>query len=327
MKICADAGGTSIRIAYVDDYHKITMEKKYLIDSFPDNDKGFYSAIHKYLSDTKDVVPLNSIETMVVSAAGHVKNELVQFTNANWLLSTAEISKFFSSTMSPSLRAMLLNDFEALSYGLPTLENEDVETIFSKKGYGDIKIVCGPGTGLGLAALKQTDDQLIVIPSEGGHQSFPTETATEQEIIKDTQQDWVSYEHILSGQGLQRLFSFFSRKANSSYPDEHSPEEILKLYSLGNVVASQALEAFSYALGTFCGNMALALGATKGVYLWGGILRSFPNHLLKTHMMHRFHQRGRAASFVDSIPVYKICCEELPLRGCSIYASIQKNDR
>jgi glucokinase len=327
MKICADAGGTSIRIAYVDDDHKITMKKKYLIDSFPGNDVGFYSAINKYLSDTKGVVPLNSIETIVVSAAGHIKNERVQFTNADWLLSTTELSEYFRSTMSPSLRALLLNDFEALSYGLSTLENEDVETIFRRKGHGDTKMVCGPGTGLGLAALKQTDDRLIVIPSEGGHQSFPPETATEREFIKDSQQAWASYEHILSGQGLQRLFSFFSRKTDGPYSYEHSPEEILRLYEAGNSAAIKALEAFSYALGTFCGNMALALGATNGVYLWGGILTSFPNHLLRNQMMYRFHQRGRAASYVANIPVYKICCEELPLRGCSIYESIKKNYR
>jgi len=104
-----------------------------------------------------------------------------------------------------------------------------------------------------------------------------------------------------------------------------SPEEILYLYKTGNEVAIKTVEEFSYALGTFCGNMALAFGATKGVYLWGGILTSFPNHLLKNQMMNRFHKRGKMAFCLANIPVYKIICEDLPLRGCSLYTSRPNN--
>ena len=171
MKICVDAGGTSIRIAYVDGSHKIIIKKRYRINSFPGIDMGFSSAINKFLSDTKGIASPASIDTIVIGAAGHLtKNRnFVQFTNADWQISAANISESFRSIMSPSLIVLLLNDFEALSYGLSTIENEDVEIIFSRKGHGDTKIVCGPGTGLGLSALKQTaDDQLIVIPSEGG---------------------------------------------------------------------------------------------------------------------------------------------------------------
>ena len=328
MKICVDAGGTSIRIAYVDGSHKIIIKKRYSINSFPGIDMGFSSAINKFLSDTKGITSPASIDTIVIGAAGHLtrNRNFVQFTNADWQISAANISESFRSIMSPSLIVLLLNDFEALSYGLSTIENEDVEIIFGRKGHGDTKIVCGPGTGLGLSALKQTtDDQLIVIPSEGGHQSFPTEADIEEDIIKYTTQKYVSYEDILSGEGLQRLFNFFYRKTNSHNCQALSPEDILTLYETGDEVAGKTIEAFSYALGTFCGNMALALGATKGVYLWGGIITAFPNHLLKNQMMNRFHKRGKMAFYVAEIPVYKVVCEDIPLRGCSIYASIKKN--
>ena len=326
MKICVDAGGTSIRIAYVDDFHQILTKKKYRIDSFPGLEKGFYSALHKFLSDTNGTVQLNSIKYIIISAAGHLKKNrnFVEFTNADWQISINDIVDKLKMDIVPNIEGFLLNDFEALSYGISTIEDEDVDIIFSRKGHGDTTIVCGPGTGLGLSALKQTaDGQLIVIPSEGGHQSFPPEAGIEQELIKHIMQNFVSYEDILSGKGLQRLYTFFFRKKSTHHCHAISPEEILTLYKKGDETAVKTLEQFSEALGTFCGNMALALGATKGIYLWGGILKKFPNHLLKIQMMNRFHNRGKMASYLSDIPVYRIISGDIALRGCSIYASIE----
>lgn len=331
MRICVDAGGTSIRIAYVNDAHQILIKNKYRIDRFPGGDKGFHSALNQFLSDTQRCgVQLNRITSIVISAAGHLtqNRNFVQFTNADWRVSTNALVETFKTAISPHIVVLLLNDFEALAYGLSAIENEDVVPLCSGKARGDTKIVCGPGTGLGLAALKETaDGRFIVIPSEGGHQSFPPESDMEQDIIKHAMRNFVSYEDILSGKGLQRLYTYFYRKTNPHESNPPSPEEILTLYNNGDEVARETLETFSQALGTFCGNMVLSLGATKGVYLWGGVIEAFPNDILKNQMMDRFHKRGKMASYVADIPVYKIVSGDIALKGCSIYACMKKASR
>lgn len=324
MKLCIDAGGTSIRLALVNENHHIIVKKKYSVSSFAGGEVGFLAAISTFLKDVKEIENPKDIEELVTSVSGPVRNGRVQFTNIDWQISETKIYDNFKTVLSPTLNVTLINDFEALAYGLAALEAESMVSIYAREGYGDTRIVCGPGTGLGLAALKQKNDELIVIPSEGGHQCFPVETSTEREIREYIMEDWVSYEHILSGQGLQLLFSFFCQKTNVQYVNEQSPEEIIGLYKSGNVAAKKALEAFAYSLGAFCGNMVLALGATQGVYLWGGILKSFPLEMLKSNMVRRFQQRGRAAGYLADVPIYKIISSDVALRGCSIYSAEAK---
>jgi len=320
MKLCIDAGGTSIRLALVDENHHIIVKQKYSVDSFEGGDIGFLAAISTFVHDVKDVANAKNIEELIASVSGPVRNGRVQFTNIDWQVSESQIFENFKTEFAPDFKATLINDFEALAYGLASLESDSLVTVYPREGYGDTRIVCGPGTGLGLAALKVTNGELVVIPSEGGHQCFPVETSTEREIREYIMEDWVSYEHIISGQGLQLLFSFFCQKTNVQYVTEQSPEEIIGLYKSGNVAAKKALESFAYALGGFCGNMVLALGATKGVYLWGGILKSFPIDMLRSNMVRRFQQRGRAAGYLADVPIFKIVSSEVAIRGCSIYS-------
>ncbi|TVT45118.1 MAG: hypothetical protein FHP94_19340 [Denitromonas halophila] len=321
MRLCIDAGGTSIRFAFIEDNQKVVIKTKYPISDFPGSDVGFLAALNTFLRQPECHEYKNRTTSLIASVAGPVKNDAAQFTNTDWRISKDQIRTNCESLFPPNVKIHLINDFEALAYGLASLEEEDLVTVFPREGHGDTKIVCGPGTGLGLAALKEKNGQLISIPSEGGHQCFPVETSIDREIREYIMEDWVSYENILSGQGLQLLFGFFCQKTNARYINELSPEEIISLYNSGNVAAKKALEEFSYTLGSFCGNMVLALGATKGVYLWGGILKSFPLEMLRNNMTRRFQQRGRSAGYLSDVPIYKIISDEIALRGCSIYAS------
>ncbi len=257
MKLCIDAGGTSIRLALVNDNHHIIIKKKYSVGAFDGGEVGFLAAISTFLEDVKKIENPIEIEELIASVSGPVRDGRVQFTNIDWQISESTIIDNFKTELSPTLNVTLINDFEALAYGLAGMETDSIDSVYAREGFGDTSIVCGPGTGLGLAALKQLNGDLIVIPSEGGHQCFPVETSTEREIREYIMEDWVSYEHILSGQGLQLLFSFFCQKTNVQYVTEQSPEEIIALNKSGNVAARKALEAFAYSLGAFCGNMVL----------------------------------------------------------------------
>lgn len=70
---------------------------------------------------------------------------------------------------------MLINDFMAAGYGVASLMKSQSTQIFGGIPYENgVKIVIGPGTGLGEAILiwDKTKQNYEPFPSEGGHADF-----------------------------------------------------------------------------------------------------------------------------------------------------------
>jgi glucokinase len=322
MKLCADAGGSKVKLAMVDEQYRVRRSASYNVTDLPKREAGLIAALSHYVKTISGGTDLKEIKYLVVGAAGPVENNRVQFTNSDWLIEQNFLTKEFSKLIPGQFKIALLNDFEALAYGLALLSDEDVLAINRGNPKGETRLVCGPGTGLGLAALRSLSsnrNDVIALSTEGGHQSFAAETPLEREICDYIAQPVVSYEQILSGRGLQSLYDFFSarpRKPNISAP---LPLDIVRQYTDGDKIAQRTLETFASILGAFCGNMMLALGARKGVYLWGGILHEFPEQLLRQNMLTRLQQRPNA-SYVADAPVFKIISDDVAVKGCALYA-------
>jgi glucokinase len=321
MKICCDAGGSTVRFALIDLEFNVRRYAKYPVSEFVEGSDGFVMSVAKFLKDVSGTCELSKVCEFVVSAAGSTSQGRVSFTNSDWAIDIDNIKGTFQREFSPSCLFGIINDFEALAYGLALVQGDDIETIFGKRGRGDMRIVCGPGTGLGLAGLKTigpSELDVVAIPTEGGHQSFAAETQLERDLW-DQLEGYVSYEHFLSGPGIQAIYNFHSERNGSPNSMEIDPAKIVANFALGNVVARRTLETFASILGAFCGNAALGLGAQKGVYLWGGILKEFPNQVLKRNMLQRFHNRGRKADYLSDVPVFKITNDEIALKGCALF--------
>src|SRR5437867_3467172 len=70
------------------------------------------------------------------------------------------------------------------------------------------RVVLGPGTGLGVAALLRADGRWQVVASEGGHASFGPQAEDETEVFARVRRECgevVTAEAVLSGPGLLRL--------------------------------------------------------------------------------------------------------------------------
>ena len=72
-----------------------------------------------------------------------------------------------------------LNDFEAASYGVLTIPEDQFVSINGfKADPTKVRGIMGPGTGLGNSVLYPIQNkgkiETVVIPSEGGHTDFPT---------------------------------------------------------------------------------------------------------------------------------------------------------
>lgn len=323
MKICVDAGGSKVRLAVVDEQYDLRRIAKYNVRDLPKGEDGLSYALSKFVKEISTSIALDEINCIVVGGAGPVENNSVKLTNSPWIIERERLIKQFSSILRPPFKVGLINDFEALAYGLDLIEDLDVIQLHDGKPRGNVKLVCGPGTGLGLSALRSlTPDRhdVIALPTEGGHQSFAAETSEEREIWDYFKQPFVSYEHVLSGSGLKTLYSFFCKKAGRSNTSTMVPEDIVAQYGQANPIATETLAAFASILGAFCGNMVLALGALQGIYLWGGLLREYPEQLLRRNMIRRMQQRSKGLDFVAKAPVFRIKSDGVALKGCALYA-------
>jgi glucokinase len=56
-------------------------------------------------------------------------------------------------------------------------------------------------------------------------------------------------------------------------------------------------------LGAVCGNLALTFGARGGVYIAGGIVPRFVDHLARSGFRKSFESKGRFESYLREIPI------------------------
>lgn len=81
----------------------------------------------------------------------------------------------------------VINDFEALGYGIPLLESSDLVVLNDVPiSEGAPKAVLGPGTGLGEAQLMWQDStrSYKVWPSEGAHADFAPRTEQQRGLLE-----------------------------------------------------------------------------------------------------------------------------------------------
>jgi glucokinase len=139
----------------------------------------------------------------VLALAAPVSGEEIALTNRNWCVRLPDLSARFG--ISP---IHAVNDFEALAWALPQLRPDDLQPIGEAHiGPDGVKLVVGPGTGLGVAALVPTGSGHHVIASEAGHTSFGPAYADEEPIfhrLAETKAP-LSAECVLSGSGLSAL--------------------------------------------------------------------------------------------------------------------------
>lgn len=252
--------------------------------------------------------------------AGPVTDEKLQLTNTGQIIDLAEIRVAF-----PDTDIIVLNDLEALAHSIDHLTMPDQVALFRSVASSHAKgakAVLSIGTGLGVAAVSREG---IVIPSEGGHIDF-TPIGEKQRSIYDkleSQYGHVSYERLLSGQGLSNIFSYILEELEASNTDalacrprqKMHPAQITAMAKSGNREALRVFHIFSEILGAACGNYALTYMATGGIYIGGGMITKILPLINKEAFENAFLNKGRFKDFINNIPVYVILDETAPSIG------------
>ena len=107
--------------------------------------------------------------------AGPVRNQRCQTTNLPWLVDAAVMEQVLGLA-----KVWLINDLEAIAWGIPSLGAEDLYTLQegSPEAHGNRCIVAA-GTGLGEAGIYWDGTHYHPFSTEGGHSDFSPRNALE----------------------------------------------------------------------------------------------------------------------------------------------------
>src|SRR6516164_11756492 len=156
--LVADIGGSKSRFALA---NSEGWPERILIienDTVPDLE----GAVVRYLDET-GARP----QAAILAVAGPIQGEEIALTNRAWRFRRADFAKRFGFS-----QLHIVNDFEALAWALPRLTAAHVRPLgHGAPGGEGVKVVLGPGTGLGVAALLPAGMHWHVVASEGGHAS------------------------------------------------------------------------------------------------------------------------------------------------------------
>ncbi len=310
--LIGDIGGTNARFALADEATQSFADAVTLrCADFDSAD----SAIRHYLK----TVNAQSPAVICLAAAGPIIDQQVRFTNNDWRIAAGELASLFST---PAVR--LLNDFEAIAYCIPLLAAPDCRPV----GLPDppplpvdrytVGIV-GPGTGLGAVGLLRRSDRFLAIAGEASHGGFAPESQVQIDVLKALRErfDRVSTERLVSGPGIENVYWALTRIHNENRARLSAAE----IFAAGNdnsdPRAAEAVHLFFEMLGQFAGDYALALGATDGIYIAGGIVRRYPELLSTSRFRNGFENKGRYRSIMERIPTQLIVHPEPGLLGAS----------
>ncbi len=306
MRLVADIGGTNARFALSPRPGVLEAQARLRVRDFA----GPAEAVRAYLG-SRPLPP-----EAVLAVATPVEGPEIAFTNGPW--------RFHADTLARTLglrRLALINDFTAHALALPALGAGELERI----GGGEReptrpRLVLGPGTGLGAAALIPCGDFERPLPTEAGHMSLAPESARERALLAHLapRLGHISRERLLSGPGLVLLARALA-ELDGRTAELRTPPEVVARARAGDVHAREAVVLFTDLLGGFAGDLALAHGARGGIYLAGGLLVALGELFDRERFRRRFEAKGRLAAWLRPIPVFRIRREDTGLLGASRY--------
>ena len=305
LALVGDIGGTNSRFGLVEpgstQLSRVAVQKN-------DNFTSLEDSIAAYVQSQG----LTGLASAAVAVAGPVEGEWVALTNRDW--------RFTRETLRTAAKARsfrLLNDFEALALALPHLAGDDIVQIGGETpAKPAVKIVLGPGTGLGMATLAPLPEGgWMALPGEVGHISLPVQTREEFEWREKMTLPGVLFESedAITGGGLLRMY-----RAVAEHPALSTPEEVLQAALAGtDKAAVKTLDQFITWLARIAGDAAMTMQARGGVYLAGGIAPSIVDVLKTGTFRTIFQEKGRLAHVMRPIPVYVIVDRFPAFKGCA----------
>ena len=348
--LAGDIGGTNTNLALVR-FLEGSFDIRFSMRFSTQAETSLIDPMRRFLESAKSEGFSAPIDVCCVSAAGPVRDNSIQLTNAPWAISAAEIADRFH------LPVHLINDFTAISYAVVLLDSDDEKQIAPLAHTNSLKplpskgmaLVVGAGTGLGVGFIdKKLDGSYRAYPSEGGHSALPCWDDLSLSFFK-----WLEakigvepgIELAVSGQGIGNIFSFLCSDAFD--PVEASPyampcgpiealersfaEGILREPELEKpaIIASNrtrdprcalAMELFVEFYARKVSSLASIFLPEGGIYLAGGISSKNEAFLTEGYRFMRVFERNYAPhiqEFLATVPVMIVKNYSISLIGAA----------
>jgi len=337
LLLAGDIGGTKTILRLVeasdDSVLKTIDEEQYRSQDFAD----FVPMVHQFLAKANTSTP----QKACFAIAGPVVNNTAKLTNLVWFLDTKRLEEELGID-----HISLINDFEAIGYGILGLDKKDLYTLQVGQAKPEAPIaIIGAGTGLGQGFLVKQGEQHHIFPSEGGHADFAPRTELEFQLLKylldkhDIQR--VSVERVVSGMGIVAIYQFLRdrklavespeiAKVVRTWEEEAGQQEksVDPGAAIGNAalqkrdrLSEQTMQFFIAAYGAEAGNLALKLLPYGGLYVAGGIAPKILPLIQEERFILNFSQKGRMRRLLEDIPVYVVLNHQVGLIGAAVCAA------
>lgn len=313
MAILAGDIGATKTILAIHDEHGLRAKQRFTSKE--------YSSFDKVL---REFVGKHEITGACFGAPGPVINGVVKATNLRWTLDVRKLRKTLGCPVA------LINDVEAMAYGLPQLLPHDTALVVGKRHTGNAtKALLAPGTGLGMSFLHWTGTHHDVVASEGGHADFAPRTALEWELKMHLRKTlgYAGTEAVLSGQGLRNIYDFLQHRHFAR--QDPRMRDALRIKGARAItegayrndpLCKGAIELFVHALMHETQRVALTGKALGGVYLAGGIVRHLVPFIRTQAFAKHFLDNKRMRRLLELIPVHLVLNDELGLLGALKFA-------
>ena len=320
--LAGDIGGTNARLAIVDlDGHtaRIVQNNRYPSKEYP----GLAPIVRRFCGETA-----SRPDRACFGIACPVVGDLCTAPNLPWSVDARALAAEIEIP-----RTAIINDFVAVGNSIELLTPADLVTLQdgASEPQGPIALI-GAGTGLGEGFLIWQGDHYRVLASEGGHTDFAPTDELQTDLLGSLRARLgrVSWERLLSGPGIANIYRYLLESGVA--PEQAAVRAELETEDAGTVIvrhgldrsdclSARALDLFWEVLGAEAGNLALAIVATGGVYIAGGIAPRLAQRLDGGRFVTAFRNKGRLSAMLAKIPVHVIMNPSVGMLGAAAAAA------
>ncbi len=323
MLLAGDIGGTKTLLGLFapgTSRPAMVAMQRYGTGDFPE----LGSLLRAFLAESAPAAPVTSV---ALGVAGPVLGRTAALTNHVWTVDAAAIETRLG--LAPG-RVALLNDLEAVAYGVPVLESSDLAVVQAgvPDPNGNVAVIAA-GTGLGQASLHRYRGVLVPMASEGGHADFAARTEEEFDVVRmlRTRFGRAEVEQVLSGPGIVNLHRYVHDDSDCTAVEGVPPERRAASISAAALTrrcggCERVLRLFVSTYGAEAGNLALRSLATGGLFVAGGIAPRILPAILGGGFMKAFLDKAPMADLLARVPVSVITTTECGLLGAAVFAQL-----
>jgi glucokinase len=266
----------------------------------------------------------HGLDSACIAVAGPVHGDHARVTKLPWVLDVNVLQPLTGAG-----RVRLINDFQAVGWGLTEVPREELHTLQEGKRQKHAPMaVIGAGTGLGQAIAVWQKDHYDILATEGGHVEFGPTDAEQDALLRYTRQRFghVSYDRLASGPGLAIIYEFLTTDQGlqptaelAAAVAEGDTGAALGRFCISgsDPLAEHAIDLFLRIYGAQAGNLALSCLPRGGLFIAGGIAARILPRLRAGGFMQAFHDKGRMSGLLAEIPVQVVLSPRVGLLGAA----------